>query len=82
MGDSLVTDMTAPVGKAEASRDGSTDSIGSSPEPGLAETYTQEEPQQQKRKGGRKPVSLPTAQYDRSICAFNYNVNDRTNQAS
>jgi len=56
MGDSLVTDMTAPVGKAEASRDGSTDSIGSSPEPGLAETYTQEEPQQQKRKGGRKPI--------------------------
>jgi hypothetical protein len=61
MGDSLVTDMTAPVGKAEASRDGSTDSIGSSPEPGLPETYTQEEPQQQKRKGGRKPVSLPDA---------------------
>lgn len=59
MGDSLVIDMTAPVGKAEASRDGSTDSIGSSPEPGLAETYTHEEPQQQKRKGGRKPVSLP-----------------------
>lgn len=59
MGDSLVTDMTAPVGKVEASRDGSTSSIGSSPEPGLAETYTQEEPQQQKRKGGRKPVSLP-----------------------
>ncbi|KAH9873191.1 hypothetical protein J1614_005589 [Plenodomus biglobosus] len=56
MADSLVTDMTAPVGKAEASRDGSTDSIGSSPEPGLAETYTQEEPQQQKRKGGRKPI--------------------------
>ncbi|KAI4954057.1 hypothetical protein J4E91_001766 [Alternaria rosae] len=46
--------MTAPVGKAEASRDGSTDSIGSSPEPGLAETYTQEEPQQQKRKGGQE----------------------------
>ena len=59
MGDSRVTDMTAPVGKAEAERDGSTSSIGSSPEPGLAETYTQEEPQQQKRKGGRKPVSLP-----------------------
>lgn len=48
--------MTAPVGKIEASRDGSTDSLGSSPEPGLAETYTQEEPQQQKRKGGRKPI--------------------------
>ncbi|KAL7772531.1 hypothetical protein CFE70_002490 [Pyrenophora teres f. teres 0-1] len=48
--------MTAPVGKAEAERDGSTSSIGSSPEPGLAETYTQEEPQQQKRKGGRKPI--------------------------
>ncbi|RMZ69943.1 MEAB protein [Pyrenophora seminiperda CCB06] len=56
MGDSLVTDMTAPMGKAEAERDGSTSSIGSSPEPGLAETYTQEEPQQQKRKGGRKPI--------------------------
>jgi hypothetical protein len=48
--------MTAPVGKVEASRDGSTSSIGSSPEPGLAETYPQEEPQQQKRKGGRKPI--------------------------
>ena len=56
MGDSVVTDMTAPVGKQEASRDGSTSSMGSSPEPGLAETYTQEEPQQQKRKGGRKPI--------------------------
>lgn len=48
--------MTAPVGKTEPSRDGSTDSLGSSPEPGLAEAYTQEEPQQQKRKGGRKPI--------------------------
>jgi len=57
MGDSLVIEMTAPVGKTEASRDGSVDSIGSSPEPGLVETYAQEEPQQQKRKGGRKPVS-------------------------
>ncbi|KAF2125754.1 hypothetical protein P153DRAFT_378590 [Dothidotthia symphoricarpi CBS 119687] len=47
--------MTASVGKAEASRDGSTSSIASSPEPGQAETYTHEEPQQQKRKGGRKP---------------------------
>jgi hypothetical protein len=56
MGDSLVTDMTAPVGKVEAHRDGSTSSIASSPEPGLAETYPQEEPQQQKRKGGRKPI--------------------------
>jgi hypothetical protein len=63
MGDSLVTDMTAPVGKAEAERDNSTDSIGSSPEPGLAEPYPQEEPQQQKRKGGRKPVSLPDFWY-------------------
>lgn len=81
MGDSLVTDMTAPVGKTEASRDGSTDSIGSSPEPGLAETYTQEEPQQQKRKGGRKPVSPPTARHDRSICRVNHHVKDSTNQA-
>lgn len=61
MGDSRVTDMTAPVGKPEPLRDGSTDSIGSSPEPGLAETYTHEEPQQQKRKGGRKPVSTSAA---------------------
>lgn len=55
MGDSSVTDMTA-VGKNEPSRDGSTSSIASSPEP-EAETYTQEHPQAQKRKGGRKPVS-------------------------
>ncbi|OCL14968.1 hypothetical protein AOQ84DRAFT_279950 [Glonium stellatum] len=45
--------MTA-VGKNEPSRDGSTSSIASSPEP-EAETYTQEHPQTQKRKGGRKP---------------------------
>jgi hypothetical protein len=64
MGDSVVRDMTAPVGKADAFRDGSTSSIGSSPEPGLAETNTQEEPQQQKRKGGRKPVSSPIARHD------------------
>jgi len=63
MGDSVVNGMTAPVGKAEASRDGSTSSIGSSPEPGLAEPYAQEEPQQQKRKGGRKPVSSPIAHH-------------------
>lgn len=56
MGESLVAEMTAPVGKTEASRDDSVDSIGSSPEPGLVETYAQEEPQQQKRKGGRKPI--------------------------
>ncbi|KAF2502563.1 hypothetical protein BU16DRAFT_568746 [Lophium mytilinum] len=54
MGDSSVTDMT-PVGKIEASRDGSTSSGASSPEP-EAETYTQENPQTQKRKGGRKPI--------------------------
>lgn len=60
MGDSnSVTDMTAPVGKAEASRDGSTSSTASSPEPEAVGTYTQEHPQQQKRKGGRKPVSSP-----------------------
>lgn len=74
MGDSEVTDMTAPLGKTEASRDGSTSSIGSSPEPGLAETYTHEEPQQQKRKGGRKPVSSPQCpavvpETPRSLCA-------------
>lgn len=61
MGDSTVAEMTAPVAKTEASRDGSTSSTASSPDPGQAETYTHEEPQQQKRKGGRKPVSLPTA---------------------
>ncbi|KAL5388803.1 hypothetical protein DPSP01_002908 [Paraphaeosphaeria sporulosa] len=56
MGDSLVTDMTAPVGKQEAERDGSTSSIASSPEPEPA-AYTQDNPQQQqKRKGGRKPI--------------------------
>lgn len=58
MGDNSVTAMTAPVGKAEDPREGSTSSIEDSPEPGQAETYTQENPQQQKRKGGRKPVSL------------------------
>lgn len=63
MGDSSVTDMTAPVGKTEPSRDGSTSSIASSPEPEAigSGTYTQENPQQQKRKGGRKPVSSPPA---------------------
>ncbi|KAL1595446.1 hypothetical protein SLS59_008379 [Nothophoma quercina] len=48
--------MTAAVGKAEDPREGSTSSIEDSPEPGQAETYTQENPQQQKRKGGRKPA--------------------------
>jgi hypothetical protein len=48
--------MTAPVGKTEPSRDGSTSSIASSPEPEAVGTYTQEHPQQQKRKGGRKPI--------------------------
>ena len=59
MGDSgSVIDMTAPgVGKTEDPRDGSTSSIASSPEPEPA-AYTQDNPQQQqKRKGGRKPVS-------------------------
>lgn len=58
MGDSGLTDMTATVGKTEASREGSTSSIASSPEPEPA-AYAQDNPQQQqKRKGGRKPVSL------------------------
>ncbi|KZM24808.1 uncharacterized protein EKO05_0003454 [Ascochyta rabiei] len=48
--------MTAAVGKAEDPREGSTSSIEDYPEPGQAETYTQENPQQQKRKGGRKPI--------------------------
>jgi hypothetical protein len=57
MGDSGLMDMTAAVGKTEADRDGSTSSTASSPEPEPA-AYTQDHPQQQqKRKGGRKPVS-------------------------
>lgn len=56
MGDNGVTAMTAAVGKPEDPREGSTSSIEDSPEPGQAETYTQENPQQQKRKGGRKPI--------------------------
>lgn len=64
MGDTATTvkDMTAPTGNQKAedpSRDGSTSSIASSPEPD-PETFTQDHPQQQqKRKGGRKPVSSP-----------------------
>lgn len=60
--DSSVTDMTAPVGKTDPERDGSTSSIASSPEAEPVGTYTEqnpEHPQQQKRKGGRKPVSSP-----------------------
>ena len=56
MGDNSVTEMTATVGKTEDGREGSTSSTASSPEPEPG-TYTQEHPQQQKRKGGRKPVS-------------------------
>lgn len=58
MPDSSVTDMTQPVGKTEPSRDGSTSSIASSPEPEPVGTYTgtEQNPQQQKRKGGRKPI--------------------------
>ncbi|EFQ90416.1 hypothetical protein PTT_13034 [Pyrenophora teres f. teres 0-1] len=76
--------MTAPVGKAEAERDGSTSSIGSSPEPGLAETYTQEEPQQQKRKGGRKPpitVSKLALTKPRKIYATSEERKQRNRQA-
>lgn len=84
--------MTAPVGKTEASRDGSTSSIASSPEPEPA-TYTQDNPQQQqKRKGGRKPVSHPPAaptacthcrrSHDSSSCTIDHHVKDRANQAS
>ncbi|KAF2742761.1 hypothetical protein M011DRAFT_412012 [Sporormia fimetaria CBS 119925] len=53
--------MTAPVGKVDDdARHASTSS--SSPEAeAVGGTYTQENPQQQKRKGGRKPVSPPTA---------------------
>ncbi|KAF2275112.1 uncharacterized protein EI97DRAFT_88374 [Westerdykella ornata] len=64
MPDSAVTDMTAPVGKTEPSRDGSASSNPSSPDadrepdPEPVGTYPQENPQQQqqKRKGGRKPI--------------------------
>lgn len=74
MGDSSVTDMTT-VGKNEPSRDGSTSSIASSPEPEAdAGTYTQEHPQQQKRKGGRKPVSSPLLYRER------HHVKTSTNQ--
>lgn len=74
--------MTAPVGKTEPARDGSTSSIGSSPEP-ETQTYTQENPQQQKRKGGRKPVSTPlhAARHARSAGTISHHVKDRTNQA-
>ena len=60
MGDNAVTDMTAPVGKLEPDHERSSESIASSPEP-EAVGLNQENPQQQKRKGGRKPVSLSTA---------------------
>lgn len=55
MGDSGAKDMTAAE-KKENERDGSTSPTNSTPEPD-PETYTQENPQTQKRKGGRKPVS-------------------------
>jgi hypothetical protein len=83
MGDSSVIDMTAAVGKTETSRDGSTSSIASSPEPEAAEPYTQEHPQQQKRKGGRKPVSFhpPPAGPDCSTWLHSQHVKDSTNKA-
>jgi hypothetical protein len=70
--DSSVTEMTAPVGKTEEQqeRGASTSSIASSPEPEPVGTYTQENtehPQQQKRKGGRKPVRHPL------FCCYEYN---------
>ena len=49
--------------KAEHSREASSSSIASTPEPD-AETFAQENAQVQKRKGGRKPVS------QRSWCGF------------
>jgi hypothetical protein len=74
MGDSSVRDMTAPVGKLEPLRDGSTSSIASSPEPEAEPvgSYPQEHPQQQKRKGGRKPVSSPhsRAAMSGSMCSI------------
>ncbi|KAK3197511.1 hypothetical protein GRF29_216g413566 [Pseudopithomyces chartarum] len=49
--------MTATVGKTEASRDAETPSTASSPEPEPAAYAQDTTQQQQKRKGGRKPVS-------------------------
>lgn len=57
MGDSVLTEMTATVGKTEASRDAETPSTASSPEPEPAAYAQDTTQQQQKRKGGRKPVS-------------------------
>jgi hypothetical protein len=62
----LVTDMTEQMAKKDPDRDGSTSSTASSPEPDQ-ETYAQENPQQQKRKGGRKPVGFPFASSPRSL---------------
>lgn len=57
MGDSTVPEMTAPMSKKDPDREGSTESSSSTPEAADQEAYnTQENPQQQKRKGGRKPV--------------------------
>ena len=47
---------TPALPKAEHSREASSSSIASTPEPD-AETFNQEHVQVQKRKGGRKPVS-------------------------
>ncbi|KAF2757870.1 hypothetical protein EJ05DRAFT_500397 [Pseudovirgaria hyperparasitica] len=47
--------MPSAVGKKDPEREPSSGSVSSTPEPD-PETYTQEEPQQQKRKGGRKPI--------------------------
>ncbi|EMD90460.1 hypothetical protein COCC4DRAFT_159921 [Bipolaris maydis ATCC 48331] len=73
--------MTAPVGKVEAQRDGSTSSIGSSPEPGLAEPYPQEEPQQQKRKGGLATASMIELTRPRKIYATSEERKQRNRQA-
>ena len=63
MGDSVLTEMTATVGKTDVSRDAETPSTASSPEPEPASYAQDTTQQQQKRKGGRKPVSYYPARH-------------------
>jgi hypothetical protein len=53
------------VEKSEPQREGSSESLGSTPDldADIAENYQQDLPQPQKRKGGRKPVSLYTSNW-------------------
>jgi len=72
---SSIDDIPA-VPKAEHSREGSSSSIASTPEPD-AETFTQENAQVQKRKGGRKPVSGWNTPYDKSATMLTLTVDLR-----